>query len=235
MFCARCKTENSASARYCDGCGSPLTASAEKEFEKPVLVAKPLQPTVAAAAEPWRWGIAIVGGALLLYHLNFVVTACLLRLGNSSLPGAVVSRLGIYAALAGAGCCGLALALPDAKTSLTAILGSVVMRSVLALLLGSSRGLGVIPIGWLVLCGVSLLVLWELWLDRPRERGDAARMSMALTVLVSAEALSAAYSYGTHPALIQVRPLAMLAIVMGALLCLRVWIPSAIANGERRI
>ena len=92
-----------------------------------------------------------------------------------------------------------------------------------------------IPIGWLVLCGVSALVLWELWLDRPRERSDAARMSIALTVLVSAEALGAAYGYASHPAMIQVRRMATLAIVIGTLLCLRVWIPSAIGNGDRRI
>jgi len=67
------------------------------------------------------------------------------------------------------------------------------------------------------------------------ERSDAARMSIALTVLVSAEALGAAYGYASHPAMIQVRRMATLAIVIGTLLCLRVWIPSAIGNGDRRI
>jgi hypothetical protein len=289
MLCARCNTENSAGARFCNTCGSPLappverpsgsplTPHAEKEFEKPVPAvvfggagaeatatpteAKPRNksgsisdgpldlrhiptdrpvrasqpaPATATGAKPWQWALAIVSGALFLYNVSFAVTACLLKLSDRSLSIALTNNIGVYAALAGAGCCGLALALPDMKSSLTTIAGGVCMRSVLGLALGTA-GPRTISAGWLVLCGVSAMVLWWLWLDRPRERGDAARMSMALTVLVSAEALSAAYGYASHPSQLQVRRLAILAIVIGSLLWLRVWIPSAIGDGGRRM
>jgi hypothetical protein len=290
MLCARCSTENSAGARFCNTCGSPLapvaekpsgpplTPHAEKEFEKPVAAVafgvagsdassaqtegkprnksgsisdgpldlrhiptdQPVRATKAAparasGAKPWQWALAIVSGALFLYNASYVIALGLLRLGNSSLPTTLTNNLGVYAALAGAGCCGLALAMPDMKSSVTTIAGGVFIRSLLGLVLGSSAAARQMAVGLLVLGGLSAIVLWWLWLDRPRERGDSARMSMALTILVSAEALSAAFGYASHPAQFQVRRIAILAMVIGSLLGLRAWIPGAIGDGGRRV
>ena len=180
-------------------------------------------------AGPLRWALAIVSGALFLYNASFVIALGLFRLSHSSVSIFQIGNIGLHAVLAAAGCCGLFLALPDGKTSLTAIAGGICMRSLLGLLVVPAT-LGPISIGWLAICGSSAFVLWWLWLGRPREPGDAARMSMALTVLVSAELLSAAYGYASHPSRMQTRQMAILVIVIGSLLWLRVRIPSAIGG-----
>jgi hypothetical protein len=229
MLCTCCSTENSAGAPYCNTCGSPLAPAAGGQAS-----AYESAPVGAAGLKPWRWALAIVSGALFLYNLSFVITLGLLRLGSSSLSISLTSNLGVNAVLAGAGCLGLALALLDMKSSLTTIAGAVFMRALLGLALGSAAGPLQLALGLLILLGLSTLVLWWIWLSRPRERDDAARMSMALTVLVSAEALSALFGYASHPAQFQVRRMAILAIVIGSLLGLRAWIPSAIANSGKR-
>jgi hypothetical protein len=199
--------------------------------DQPARLKRSGQPAWVVTAAPWQWALAIVSGAVFLYNMSFVITAGLLWLRKAPLAAGLTSRLGVYGALAAGACCGLAVALPDAKTSLTVIFGGLLMRSLVGIALVSSAGRGAAPLIWLGICGLSAGVLWWLWFDQPRERSDASRMSMALTVLASSEALSAVYGYSTHPSLIQVRQLATLAIIIGALLFLRVWIPGAMGDG----
>jgi hypothetical protein len=230
MLCARCNTENPAGVRYCHSCGSPLA----EQLNQPPGVVKPVPAPAAGAVGPLRWALAIVSGVLFLYNASFVIALGLLWFSNSSISIFQIGDFGFHAVLAGAGCCGLFLALADRKTALTAIVAGLLMRALLGLLFGLSTTPGTMAIGWLVICGASAFVLWWLWLDRPREPGDAARMSVALTVLVSAESLSAAYAYTTHPSRMRSRQMLILVIVIGSLLWLRIRIPAAIADaGER--
>lgn len=238
--------------------GSPLTPHADKEFEKPAPArseprkrpesisdgpldlrhiptdppsrqARPAPGVVSAA--PWQWGLAILGAALFLYTVSFAIVGGLLLLGNRPAAASLTGRLGVYAVLAAGACCVLAVALPDAKTSLTAIAGGLAMRSLVAMLFLPPGLRTVVRPEWLAICGLSGGALWWLWRHEPRRRGDASRMSIALTVLAAAEALSAVYGFAGHPAAIQIRTVAPAAIVLGSLLWLRMWIPAAIGEG----
>jgi hypothetical protein len=131
--------------------------------------------------------------------------------------------------LAGAACCGIALGLSDTKTTLTVIAGGVLMRSLVGLLPSAA-----FPREWLLVSGLAGGMLWWIWLQSPRSRGDANRMSRALTILVAAEALSALYVFATRPSIIRARSLATVAVSIGALLFLRIWLPGAVGDGTAK-
>jgi hypothetical protein len=186
-------------------------------------------PAAAPSAKPWQWGLAIASAALFLYNSGIVMSITLFWLKNGAKVFGLSTPLVVSLALAGAACCGIALGLSDTKTTLTVIAGGVLMRSLVGLLPSAAFS----P-EWLLVSGLAGGVLWWLWLQSPRSRGDAGRMSQALTVLVAAEALSALYVFATHPSAIRARSLATVAVTIGALLFLRVWLPGAVGDGTGR-
>jgi hypothetical protein len=316
MLCARCNSENSAAARYCNACGSPLaracprcgssltsaarfcetcgsqietppssqpdkapgsalTPRATKEFDTPLplaefrqtaiqtdpaslpteaaphrtpdsleterrpLYVKPIpttkpaplpRPATGSAAGLWQWALAIASAAVFLYNATLAISIALYGVTNLS------SKFVVSLTLAGAALCGLALALPDSKTTTTVIAGGLLLRSLMALLFTATSpgGRTAAPFEWLCVSALAAGVLWWTWLQSPRARGDAGRLSLALTVLVAAQALSAVYVFGTHPSNVHPRNLASLAISLGVLLGLRVWLPPAVGNGPAR-
>lgn len=185
-------------------------------------------PTVGSSAQPWQWGLAIASAALFLYNSGIVMAIALFWTRNGRVSG-LSTPLVVSLALAGAACCGIALGLSDTKTTLTVIAGGVLMRSLAGLLPSAAFS----P-EWLLISGLAGGVLWWLWLQSPRLRGDAGRMSQALTVLVAGEALSAVYVFATYPSAIRARSLATVAVTVGALLFLRVWLPGAVGVPEKR-
>jgi hypothetical protein len=322
MLCARCNSENSASARYCNACGSPLarccprcgtslassvrfceacgspvetlpsaqpdkppgsalTPRGTKEFDtplplaefrqtaiqtdpaslpteampqarrdsleteprplyvKPIPTSKPApvpRPAAGPAAELWQWGLGIASAAVFLYNASLAISMVLYGLTNSNIVSNLASQLVVSLALASAALCGLALALPDSKTTVTVIAGGILLRSLMALLFAATSLGARVPASfdWLCVSALAAGVLWWTWLQNPRARGDASRLSMALTVLVVAQALSAVYVFASHPSIVHPRTLATSAISLGALLGLRLWLPAAIGDDPSR-
>jgi hypothetical protein len=294
MLCARCNSENSEGARYCNACGSPLAPSAQpdkplgsaltpraaKEFDSPLplgefrqtaiqtdpaslpteaapqpkrdpldteprpLYVKPI-PTTKPAPPPrptaspaglGPWILAIASAAVLLYNAGLAIAIALYGLGHSNVVSSLSSQLVVSLTLAGAAFCGLALALPDPKITITVVAGGLLLRSLMALLF-TANALGAraaAPFEWLGVSGLTAAVLWWIWLQTPRARGDSSRLSMALTVLVAAQALSAIYVFAIHPSTVHVRNVAALAISLGVLLALRAWLPAAVGDGPVR-
>jgi hypothetical protein len=184
-------------------------------------------PAAAPATKPWQWGLAIASAALFLYNSGIVMAILLFWAKNGRVAG-LSTPLVVSLALAGAACCGIALGLSDTKTTMTVIAGGVLMRSIAGLLLTASFS----P-EWLLLTGLAGGVLWWVWFQSPPARGDAGRMSLALTVLVVADALSAVYAFATHPLAIRTRSLATVVIAIGALLLLRSWLPDTLESRDR--
>jgi hypothetical protein len=285
MLCARCNSENSESARYCNACGSllaracprcgtslassarfcetcgsqvettpsaqpdkapgsALTPRAAKEFDtplplaefrqtaiqtdpaslpteampqtkrdsleteprplyvKPIPTTKPAQvprPATGPAAALWQWSLAIASAAVFLYNASLVISLALFWLTNSGESSVLSSRFAVAMALTGAACCGVALALPDSKTTITVIAGGVLLLFLMGLLPASTSVGGRFTASWLCLSVLAAGVLWWLWAQSPRARGDAGRLSMALTVLVAAQALNAIYVFAIFP------------------------------------
>jgi hypothetical protein len=185
-------------------------------------------PAAAPTASLWQWCLAIASAALFLYNSGIVMAIALFWAKNGRVSG-LSTPLVVSLALAGAACCGIALGLSDTKTTLTVIAGGVLMRSLVGLL----PSVAFSP-EWLLVSALAGGVLWWIWLQSPRVRGDAGRISLALTVLVAAEALSAAYVFATRPSAIRARSLATVAVFIGALLFLRLWLPGAVGDGTVR-
>jgi len=89
-----------------------------------------------------------------------------------------------------------------------------------------------VPLDWLLVLGLSVGALWWIWQMIPREQGDAGRLSIALTVLVAGYIIDEIYIFARYPDAIQAKNLAILAIVAGSLLCLRVWLPTLVGDGS---
>ena len=212
---------------------TPVETEPRPLYVKPIPTTKPAplpRPAQAPAAGLWQWSLAIVSASVFLYNAGLAIAIALYGLTNLS------SQFLVSLALAGAALCGLALALPDSKTTITVVAGGLLLRSLMALLFTASalRGRSATPFAWLCLSALTAGVLWWIWLQSPPTRADASRLGMALTVLVGAQALSALYVFGTHPSNVHPRNLATLAISLGVLLALRVWLPTAIGKDPAR-
>jgi hypothetical protein len=149
----------------------------------------------------------------------------LFLLKNSDGVSGLSSQFIVGVALAGAACCGIAPALPDAKTTITVIAGGVLLQSLTALLSRPTT-----RFEWLCVGALAGGVLCWTWLQGAQQRGDADRMSLALTLLAAAKAVSAAYAFTSHPAFAHGRDLATVAVIIGGLLFLRIWLPGAVAR-----
>ena len=204
-------------------------------YVRPVATVPPVRiPSPARASDGagglqfWQWGLA--GASAALFWVNFGIAIGLtLAWLIHHMPASAIHPF-VYFALTGAGVCGLALALPDTKTTLTVIAGSVLPHSVLRMFLG---GRARISFDWLLVLGLAAGAVWWIWLMIPRERGDAGRLSIALTVLGAGYLLAEIYIYARYPDAIHPKSLAILAIVAGSLVGLRVWLPGMIGDGGR--
>ncbi len=205
-------------------------------YVKPVATTPPVRDRdqagtggVLAGMQLWQWGLACASAAVFMINFSVVISFTLGWLVHRSTPTAIHPF--VYFALTGAACCGIALVLPDPKTTLTVIAGGVLLHSLLilrVLLLGRFR----IPFDWLLVLALSAGALWWIWAMIPRERGDAGRLSIALTVLVAAYLIEEIYVFARYPDSIQAKNLAILAIAAGTLLCLRVWLPTMVGDGS---
>jgi len=197
-------------------------------YVKSIPSSKPARIPVATprpALSIWQWPLAIVSAAVFLVNASLAIAIALFLLRNTDRVSGLSSQFIVAVALAGAACCGIALALPDAKTTLTVIAGGVFLQSLAPLLSRSAT-----RFEWLCVCALAGAVLWWIWLQGVRRRGDADRMSMALTVLVASQALSAVYAITAHPAFAHGRDVATVAVTLGALLFLRIWLPGALGR-----
>jgi hypothetical protein len=183
-----------------------------------------------------QWSLAIASASVLLYNASLAISIAVYGLSRTNILSSLSSQLVVSLTLAGAAFCGLALALPDSKTTITVVAGGLLLRSLMALLF-TATSLGAnnpSPFAWLGVSGLTAAVLWLLWLQSPPVRGDSNRLSMALTVLVAAQALSAMFVFAIHPSSVHPRNLATLAISLGVLLALRAWLPAAVGDGPAR-
>ncbi len=177
----------------------------------------------------WQWGLAChASAAVFMINFSVVISFTLGWLVHRSTPTAIHPF--VYFALTGAACCGMALSLPDPKTTLTAIAGGVLLPSLFILqvfLTGRFR----VPFDWLLVLALSIGALWWIWAMIPRERGDAGRLSTALTVLTAGYLMEEVYVFARYSQAIQAKNLAIVAIAAGSLVGLRVWLPSLVGDG----
>jgi hypothetical protein len=207
-------------------------------YVKPIPTTKPAplpHPAASPVAGLWQWALAVASATVFLYSSGLLISIALYRFTNSNMVSNLSGQLIVALALAGAALCGLALALPDSKTTITVVAGGLLLRSLMALLftVTSPRVRSAAPLEWLCVSALAAGVLWWIWLQKPLARGDSGRLSMALTVLVAAQALGAFFVFGTHPSNIHPRNLAASAISLGVLIGLRVWLPAAV--GDRAV
>jgi hypothetical protein len=208
-------------------------------YVKPIPTTKPApvpRPAGGPTAALWQWSLAIASAAVFLYNASLVIALALYSLTNSNIVSNLSSQLVVSLTLAGAALCGLALALPDSKTTATVAAGGVFLRSLMALLpISASAGVrSTATFEWMWVSALAGVVLWWIWFQSPRARGDSMRLSMALTVLLAAQAFGALYAYATHPSNVHPRNLATLAISLGVLLGLRAWLPAAVGDSSGR-
>lgn len=197
-------------------------------YVKSVPSSKPARvpvPTPYPTLSIWQWALAIGSTAVFLITSSLAIAIALFLLKNSDKVSGLSSQFIVEMALSGAACCGIALALPDAKTSITVIAGGVLLQSLTALLSRSTT-----RFEWLCVGALAGSILMWIWLQGVRQGGDADRISLALTVLAAAKALSAAGAFAVHPAFAHGRDLATVAVVIGGLLFLRIWLPGAVAR-----
>jgi hypothetical protein len=250
--CSRCGASLPPGARFCEGCGTPAGMAAVGVVDKrsdPVTAPRteslttqpqplPLYPPIlprngeaAAPLAPWQWGVAIAGGAVFLYNTSLVIFIALFVVSGSSFSFPV-SQFVTDLALAGLAGCGVLWALQDRKSALTFLVGGIALRSLIRVLAMIFTGAAaVLLVEWLVVCAASVAALWWLWQKRPREAGDASRLSIALTVLLGAELATVIYGIAVRPAYMRSPDLFAAAIVIGALVLLRVKLPRALGAG----
>ena len=267
--CSGCGATLSATARFCEACGTPVgmpalqpvekrsdpasspqaarrldTPLPARDFEETVLPGSspafggapqsPFEVTIPEpgpawpqsaipSMAPWQWGVAFFGAALLLFTISRILSFLFIAsYSGSALP----TQLFIDVALGGLGACGLAWALRDKKTALTAIATGMLLRSgiaVLSVLLGMRAAFSFLP--WLVVIVVSAGALGLILRRSARERGDGDRLATALTVVLAAQVLSTTFSVLMYPYSMRGPYLAALAMGMGALALARFTLP----------
>lgn len=187
--------------------------------------------SMSSLLAPWQWGLSIVSGAVFLYGSSLVIGLTLVMFINLGSPSSYVGRLLTNLALAGLAACGLVAALRDRKTTLSFILGSMVLRAPIRLLSALfTMPPAVFLMGWVILGAACAVALWQIWQKGPREAGDADRLSVALTILIAAEALTVAYVFVRPGPSMPSTELIGVAIAIGALVWARLKLPAALGT-----